>query len=386
MHNSVTGFDLNDVYDADYTNEIDIYRHYVKVFVDQIFVRHYQNSGLIETKSYNELTSLDFHPSLTAYHFTCKMLEYFIDKGDLVVGEDGFLKVIDQIRDEDPDDAKLDQFLNDNPDRQNFFNILRNIRDVAHEVIIKGEDALLTMANDNFREAMKLWEDLMVNAKVKRPCHELVHRALKEKMDGSSQIRIFEGGAGVGSIMRDGLNDPEFANKLEAIEKYFYTDISLSLIKIGREKLREMLPQELFDHFVFKVANLDKLFLNGEAFTRESSIDVIVLEHVLYDVIDLGKTLELFHKVLKPGGYLVFTMAYRTTPNDFFLFEYLQSTFQSYNKAKLEPGFRENIGYLTNKEWEALLKRAGFERYEVYPEEKDQTKWPYGGIIATPLK
>ena len=136
----------------------------------------------------------------------------------------------------------------------------------------------------------------------------------------------------------------------------------------------------------YKVANLDKLEKDIPPFTIENSVDVIVLEHVLYDVIDLHKSLTVFHHMLKPDGFIVFTMAYRTRPHDFFLFEYLQSSFQSYNKAKLEPGFRESIGYLTHKEWERSLTRAGFNEINVYPAPENQMRWPYGGIIAHPLK
>ncbi len=386
MSERITEIDLSDVYSQNYTEEIETYRQFVSIFVNQIFDRHYVKTGLIQENSFEQLTHIDFHPSLTAYHFTRKLLEYFIDQGNLSIAENGFISLDRPVVDEDPNDEKLNQFLEENPDRKNFFGILRQIRDIIDEVIFKGEDALLTLANDNFREAMRLWEDLMVNARVKLPCHQLVFRALREKIDQDGKITVFEGGAGVGSILRDGLNEPDFLSYLEKIDQYYFTDISLSLIKIGRENLREQLPSNVFDRFQFKVANLDKLTLNGEPYTEESSVDVILLEHVLYDVIDLNATLELFHKILKPGGFLIFTMAYRTPPKTFFLFEYLQSTFQSYNKAKLEKGFRENIGYLTLPEWENSLKRAGFENYEVYPKAEDQLVWPYGGIVATPSK
>ena len=386
MSDRITGIDLSDVYQPDYTEEIEIYRHYVSIFVNQIFDRHYVKTRLIEDKSHFELTQLDFFPSATAYHFTRKLLDYFVDRGNLSIAENGYLCLVQPIEDEDPDDEKLNRFLTENPHRKNFFEILRNIRDIIDEVIFKGEDALLTLANDNFREAMHLWEDLMVNARVKRPCHQLVLRALREKIAQGKKISVFEGGAGVGSVLRDGLNEPDFVACLGKIDRYYFTDVSLSLIKIGREKLREQLPVDVFDRFQFQVANLDKLSLSEDCFARESSLDVIILEHVLYDVIDLHATLTQFFKMLKPGGFLIFTMAHRSDPKDFFLFEYLQSTFQSYNKAKLETGYRENIGYLTLPEWECSLERAGFERFEVYPEAEEQVRWPYGGIIATPSK
>jgi SAM-dependent methyltransferase len=386
MKKRITNIDLSDVYNDGFSEELDTYRRFVAVIVKQIFSWHFINTGLIEEKSYPEISDPDFHPSLTAFHFTRKMIEYFLDTGNLIVTDEDFLTVAQPIEDEDPGDVKLNVFLDQNPDKRNFFGILRNIRDVADQVLFKGEDALLTLANDNFRKAMQLWEDLMLTAGVKRPCHQLVLRALREKTTTQDSITVLEGGAGIGSILRDGLGDPDFLSILDKIDRYYFTDISLSLLKMGREALREKLPGSIFDRFTFKTANLDQLSLNGCEYTREASLDLIILEHVLYDVIDLDLTLKLFNRILKPDGFLVFTMAFRTEPRHFFLFEYLQSTFQSYNKAKLEPGFRENMGYLTLDEWEQSLKRAGFERFEVYPPGKNQVKWPYGGIIAVPSK
>ncbi len=386
MTDQVPNIDLSDVYNEAFTQEVNTYRRFVTIFINQIFIRHFIETDLINQHTYQELVDLDFHSSLTAYHFTRKILEYYLDEGDLRIDENGLLNLVHSIVDEDPDDEKLDAFLEQNPDKRNFFGILRKIRDVAKEVLFEGQDALLTLANDNFRQAMQLWEDLMLNAQVKRPCHQLVIRALKEKAKGDQQLTIFEGGAGVGSILRDGLRSADFKDTLVKLDRYYFTDVSLSLIKMGRESLRQQLPQEIFDRFEFKVANLDKLFINGAPYTRKNSLDMIILEHVLYDVIDLNATLELFREILKPGGYLVFTMAFRSGPKDFFPFEYLQSTFQSYNKAKLEEGYRQNVGYLTLSEWENSLRRAGFEEFEVHPAGENQIQWPYGGILAIPSK
>jgi len=382
----IPDIDLSDVYDDAFSSEIETYRHYTSIFVDQIFVHHFVETGLITEKSHSELVDPDSHPSLTAYHFTCKLIAYYLDRGILTVAENGYLSVKHELEDQDPADEKLNRFLAKNPEKGNFFEILRNIRDVSGQVLFKGEDALLTLANDSFRQAMKLWEDLMLTAKVKQPCHQLILRAFREQALSKESITVFEGGAGVGSVLRDGLHDPEFMSVLEKVKRYYFTDISLSLIKMGREALRQKLPEELFTRIEFKTANLDKLLVDEQDFTRESSVDLIILEHVLYDVIDLDKTLKLFHRMLKPDGFLVFTMAFRTRPGNFFIFEYLQSTFQSYHHARLEPGYRENIGYLTLDEWHKSLCRAGFENYRAYPEVQDHEGWPYGGILAIPSK
>ena len=382
----MTSIDLSDVYSSDYTQEIETYRRFISNFINQIFLEYFIEPGLIKQKTYGELISSDLLPSLTARNFVMKMFEHYRDNKTLEISQSGKITLKSAIVDNDPGDHELDRFLSLNPSRQNFYQILRDIRDVIGDVLFKGEDALLTLANDNFHKAMELWEDLMVNAEVKKPCHQLVLRALTNKLQDSEEISIFEGGAGVGAILRDAMAVPEIVSEIDKVKAYYYTDISLSLIKMGRKWLRENAPAGFVDRTTFKVVDLDKMEIGTEPYTQPNSLDVVLLEHVLYDVTDLHKTLTVFRDALKPGGLLIFTMAYRLSPRHFFPFEFLQSSFQSYNKAKLEPEYRENLGYLTLNEWDKSLKRAGFDSYEAYPAEEDLIKWPYGGIIAYPLK
>ena len=378
--------DLSDVYSEEYTAEIETYRRFISNFINQIFLKYFVESGLIDQKTQSELVSPNFLPSLTAVNFVKKMLEHYLDAGTIEFSDADKITIKTPIVDTDPGDSQLDKFLAENPSRQNFYQILRDIRDIIGDVLFKGEDALLTLANDNFHKAMELWEDLMVNAEVKKPCHQLVLRTLSEKLRKSKELSIFEGGAGVGAILREAMAVPEIVADIDKIRSYYYTDISLSLIKMGRKWLRENAPSGFPDRTTFKVVDLDKMEIGTEPYTQPESLDMIILEHVLYDVTDLHKTLTLFRQILKPDGILIFTMAYRQSPRYFFPFEFLQSSFQSYNKAKLEPGYRENLGYLTLSEWDASLKRAGFERYDSYPAADESIKWPYGGIVAYPSK
>lgn len=378
--------DLSDIYTENLGDEVNEYRQLVSTFINQIFIKHFISSGLLELMTYQELTNPDTHPSLTACYFTKKIIDHFIDRGNLTIAENDFLQINQPINGDDPEDKKLDEFLSQYPEKKVFYEILRSIREVMEAVLFQGEDALSSMVNDNSQKALKLWEELMMNNRIKHPCHQLVIRALKEKAALGAPLRIFEGGAGIASVLRAGLTESGFIDVFKSIDKYFFTDPSSKLIKLGRESLLQQMPKAFFEKIEFKVADLNKLFLNGTAFTRDSSIDLIILEHSLVDVIDLQATLDLFYKIMKPGGYLIFTVAFRSRPKDFFPFEYLQTIFQKYTKTKLETGYRENMGYLTIAEWENSLKRSGFESFEIYPSKEDQVRWPYGGILAMPSK
>lgn len=382
--NKKNSINLSDVYDSAYEQEIGDYRKFVPVLINQVFIRHFIEPGLLGKKSCDEFLNPENHPNSTAFYFIKKLFDYFIDKGNLVQSKDGFFKVVEPIIDDDPDDKILNTHLKNNPDKRIILQILINIRDIIDEVLFKGEDAMLLMANNNFREAMKVWEQLNAYAQVKVPCHHLVLRVIKNRLKTHHNLKIFEGGAGVGAVMRELSKDLELVSQFAGFDQYYFTDISLSLIKISREWLREHLPAESYDKLTFKVVNLDKLEISTPDFVQENTFDLVVFEHVLYDLIDLHKTLTTVRKMLKPDGVLVFTMAYRLRPKDFFPFEFMQSTFQSYYTAKLEAEYRENIGYLTIGEWEKSLERAGYGVYEVYPDRKDIEKWPYGGIVAYP--
>ncbi|MCP4298412.1 MAG: class I SAM-dependent methyltransferase [Proteobacteria bacterium] len=387
--------DIEDIYNDDFTLEVETYRNIVSGFIEQTFIKYFVESGLTEKHTYDEMIAPEFFPSVTACRYTKKILDFFIDRGNLKVTDAGKIKIQNPIIDRDPEDKKLNEFLKEKPERTKFYGILQNIRSVMGDVLLKGEDALLLLSGDDFKKSMDFWEELNAYAPVKLPCHQLVLRTLKNKFKEQENVTIFEGGAGVGAIMREIAEDKEIIENMDKISSYYYTDISLSLIKLGREFVRNQLPADFFKRIVFKTVDMDKLEISGDgttielkgkAFLEAESVDVVILEHVLYNLTDLHKSLQLFHHMLKPDGLLIFTMAYRHRPKDFFMFEYMQASFQSYNTTKLDPPYRKNAGYLTLDEWKSSLSRANYKDLEIYPNEKDHVKWTYGGIIARPLK
>ena len=133
---------------------------------------------------------------------------------------------------------------------------------------------------------------------------------------------------------------------------------------------------------MYRRLDLDALARDPAASGLEpGSVDAIVLEHVLYDVEDLHATLSAFHRLLRPGGALIFTGAFRGRAAAFFPCEMLQLTLASYGRARLDPPYRANVGYLTLDEWTLSLSRAGFD-VAGQPAAEDQERMPHGGILA----
>ena len=376
---------LSDVYVDSYAEEVRDSRRIIGIYLKQIFLRQFSDTGMLKKQTYAELTNRENYTTDLAFHFTRKLIEYFFDLGDLTLDSEGKLVVGENLIDTDPDDSKLEAYLADHPHNQVLYGFLRNVRDVMGEVIYKGEDSLLTLIIDDFHKSMALWTELMERATLKLPCHQVIVRALKEKLKEGGPITVFEGGAGIGAVLREALVDEEFLSLRDQIGHYYFTDIGLSLIKICRKWVHENGPEDLQERITYKVVNLDKLDL-PDVFAQDNSVDVIALENVLHDVKDLHHCLTRFREMLKPNGILVFSGAFRLPPKDFFMFEFMQSSFASYYNAELEPEYREHFGWLTESEWDKSLKRAGFGNVEFYPSQDIRHSHPFGGVITQPIK
>ena len=249
--------------------------------------------------------------------------------------------------------------------------------------ILKGKDGLMAMASRfSPRVTYAVWEDLMVHSTPKAPCTELLSRSLVQLLAEGRPLVIFEGGAGVGSVLRRSLAKPEFGELSAGIEQYLFSDISPSLMKRARSWLGENASPDLVSRIQFRSLNLDTLHLHGSAPFATASVDFALFDHVLYDVRDLQAALKQIHRMLKPGGWLGFTMSYRQRPAVFHSCEFLQSSLWSYYRAKLDPPRRNQHGYLTLDEWRLSLRDAGFMEFDVYPNPADLEAWPHGGIIA----
>jgi SAM-dependent methyltransferase len=368
---------VSDLYNDAYTAYIEAFRRKVELVASEILLEQFLDPhGAVKAFDARPEAA----PSITAHHFRRKLLEYFIDKQDLTRGPDGRLVVSEAVRARVA--AKDSAAAKDRAVLGEMAEFLDRIRGLAGPVL-QGKDALATMdAQYGMRSSLAFWEYSMCKLPAKKPCNALMARALIAKLAESPGACVFEGGAGLGVVLREALADPRFAPLSKQLARYDYTDISALLIETGKEWLRQHAPADLVPRINFQRVDLDALPSAGGPFNRPASVDLIVLEHVLYDVRDLHATLQAFHTMLKPGGWLAFTMSFRDRPSVFFANEIFQSMLHSYNKAKLDPPRRQSIGYLTLQEWELSLRSAGFTEWEVYPAPQEHARWPFGGIIA----
>jgi SAM-dependent methyltransferase len=368
--------DVSDLYDDAYTEYIQAYRRQVELVASEILLDHFVNAdGTL--KPFDDRP--EAAPSRTAYNFRRKLTEYFTDKGELLPGPDGTRVVAESVRQRVADREAIGAVTQ--PVLGQLYEYLGLIRAVSGPVLA-GKDALATIdAQKGMKYQLKFWEYLIVEMKAKRVCNVLMARALVEKLAEGPGITVFEGGAGLGAVLREAMADPRFAEVSKNLARFDFTDISPLILDVGKQWLKPRLAPEVFQRLHFHKVDLDALPAGGPM-ARPASVDLILLEHVLYDLRDLHASLKTFRAMLKPGGQLAFTMSFRDRPSVFFPNEIFQSMLHTYNKAKLDPPRREYVGYLTLREWELSLRDAGFTDWDVYPAADDHGKWPFGGIIA----
>lgn len=249
--------------------------------------------------------------------------------------------------------------------------------------VLRGRDLLRVLHGRAPQEVRARWEHAMMHAPILAPCRSFAARALAARLDAPRVV--LEGGAGVGVVLRTLLADPARASRLSSLAAYHFTELDPALLSLGREALTREGPAALADAMRYRRLDLDALPRDpsGIAGVAPASLDGVVLEHVLYDVADLHGTLTALRALLKPDGVLVFTGAFRGRPGRFFPCEMLQLALASYGRARLDPPWRRQAGYLSLDEWRASLARAGFACAQCPAEERLDAQ-PHGGVIAWP--
>lgn len=362
--------ELSDVY-ARYQQEIAALRAAARVVAHDIFWEHLR--APLASASLSEVRA-------KAQDFGKGLLNFLLDHGDIWEKDDRvfFGEAIEQR--EDPKQA-IERYRDNQPHRASTAYFLN----VCHQVaggVLQGQDGFRLARALDPGGLMRQWERLMLEAPILEPCRYFAARALASRMNAPSVV--FEGGAGVGVVLRTLLQDERSQRCVENISRYHFTELDPAILSVGKAAMLREAPESLQRALVYKRLDLDAFARDPEAagFTK-ASVDCVVLEHVLYDLSDLQASLLAFHWLLKPGGALIFTGAFRGRPKSFFPCEMLQLTLASYRRAKLDPPYRTNLGYLSLEEWERSLSRAGF-AISVLPAPEDQEAMPHGGVIAYP--
>ncbi|MEV8114418.1 class I SAM-dependent methyltransferase [Streptomyces xiamenensis] len=373
----IDALSMADVYTPAYTEQIERARHEASLLFARVAMTHLFAEG---PAAYHP----DAEPPAGAmarqpFYFRKKLLDYLADRGELIIQGDTCRptpELADRAR------MSEEQFLGPGVTGSPTMEVIKYFESVVGGVL-RGRDGLVLLEEAyGAEETQRLWHHLMVDAGPKRAPSKLAARALDLRLRSGEPTVVFEGGAGIGATLREALTIEGFRERTAHLASYGFTDVSRSLMQQARRTFTAELP-ELVDRMRFDRVDLDDLDAYDDVpYLQDEAADLVIYESVLYDVANLHQVLSHSRRILKPGGWLVFTFGSRGRPGQFFPFEFFQSTLHSFYRAELDPPRRVNPGYLTMAEWTASLESAGFGRFRVLPDAADHDKWPYGGIVA----
>jgi SAM-dependent methyltransferase len=367
---------LDDVYSADYTAHIEAIRHEAALVLSRIAMTHIFANG----PATHDPNTAPPRPvsERQPFFFRKRLIEYLDDRGDLICDHLSYSPT--------PELVKRSQLSDDDyfggPRDSSTFEAMKCIEAIA-DGVLQGRDGLVLLEERFGADATwRIWQYLMVDAPPKLACNSLVARALDLRIRSGTPTVVFEGGAGVGATLRQALQIEGFRERIDAINLYGFTDISRPLMRRARDMIDDAVP-EMTSHMRFDRVDLDVLDdYDDLPYLQDAATDIIIFESVLHDVENLHRVLTSCRRILKPDGWLAFTIGSRHRPALFFPCELLQSTLHSYYRAQIDPPRRINVGYLSIDEWKASLVDAGFREFRIYPDVADHEKWPYGGIVA----
>jgi SAM-dependent methyltransferase len=381
----IEALNMDDVYSSEYTDHIRLIREQAALVLARVALKHLFADGTAQFLIHDP----DEEPpkgvqDRQPFFFRKRLIEYLYDRGDLRL-DDGD-RCVYWLTDELVSRARTpeaEHFATTDPSMSSpTLGAMKHIESIVGGVL-QGQDGLELLEQQiGEQETWRIWQYLMVDAAPKKACNSLVARALDLRLRSGEPTVVFEGGAGLGATLREALLIDGFRARASNITSYGFTDINRPLMRRAREMVAETAP-ELLPRLHFDRVDLDQLDdYDDVPYLQTEAVDVVIFESVLHDVENLHSVLTSCRRILKPGGWLAFTIGSRGRPGQFFPCELLQSTLHSYYRAELDPPRRVNVGYLSITEWSTSLVDAGFSDFRVFPEISQHATWPYGGIVA----
>ncbi|KAI1407896.1 putative polyketide synthase [Hypoxylon sp. FL1857] len=184
-----------------------------------------------------------------------------------------------------------------------------------------------------------------------------VARAIKQIVDRHPHMNILEVGAGTGGATKAILNEIG-----DSFSSYTYTDISAGFFENASSVF-----SQYGEKMVFKTLDVEKdPVQQGYA---EATYDLVIAFFVIHATSDLEHSLHNIRKLLKPGGFLAIGEGADNgtgTATSGFIFGTLPGWWIGTEKGRvLTP-------LISAKEWDALLRSAGFSGADATPSFSDE--------------
>lgn len=241
----------------------------------------------------------------------------------------------------------------------------------ATDFIDFGRDKFVTSLKDDPDYMDKLLSGRM------KDFAELWHRATNtdplQDLHGAMGARVIDGvldkgvvleiGGGTGNGARHLFRYLDEQGKLDKIEEFIFTDISMRFVLASKHELGRKYPSVPWGWRFF---DLNKPF--GEQKVEPQSVDLIYAVNAAHVARDIVGFLKGCHEALRPGGHVVFAERIRINQYEMAPREFTLNLSVYHRSAPEKADYRPMHCYLAPQNWNEVLERAGFESGDVLPD------------------
>lgn len=213
-----------------------------------------------------------------------------------------------------------------------------------------GEDILLAAAR------LPLWVAYFSNHNLLYAVNNHVGATAFEAWMPRGGGAVLELGSGLGSGTIAVFERLDAVGRLSDVRAYRFTELIPAFLRRGQRNLEERFPH--VPGLAFESLDMNRPF--AEQGVAPGSVSIVYAVNTLHVAHDLAFTLAEVHRVLEPGGQLIFSECIRPFPGQTVYPEFVFNLMRTFRAPRLHPRWRPNGGFLTAEQWTDALQAAGF--------------------------
>lgn len=221
-----------------------------------------------------------------------------------------------------------------------------------------GEDILLAAAR------LPLWVAYFSNHNLLYAVNNHVGATAFEAWMPRGGGAVLELGSGLGSGTVSVFERLDAVGRLSDVRTYRFTEPIPAFLRRGQRNLEARFPH--VPGLAFESLDMNRPF--AEQGVAPGSVSIVYAVNTLHVAHDLAFTLAEVHRVLEPGGQLIFSECVRPVPGQTVYPEFVFNLMGTFRAPRLHPPWRPNGGFLTAEQWADGLRAAGFVDIRLLPD------------------